>query len=169
MVGPSSHRGSHPVLQPLPVSQSRTSLSAHQHHLQDFHPQTLSNHGRTTNTAPSVVQLFQPLALPANLRPLPPSCCSTFLHPELYFSDCCFTVVFLQAPLTLRSLWSHRFQVIVSYQHGLASGHSHLWTHIPYWWANKSRADHLIQELELRKQQGRPGEPPIPTLHPSIH
>ncbi|XP_008327617.1 PI-PLC X domain-containing protein 1 [Cynoglossus semilaevis] len=61
------------------------------------------------------------------------------------------------APLTLRSLWSHRFQVIVSYQHGLASGHSHLWTHIPYWWANKSRADHLIQELELRKQQGRPG------------
>ncbi|KAG7457393.1 PI-PLC X domain-containing protein 1-like [Solea senegalensis] len=59
--------------------------------------------------------------------------------------------------LTLRNLWSLGYQVIVSYEHNLASCHGDLWPHIPYWWANKCRAEALIEEFELRKQHGRPG------------
>ncbi|XP_068448882.1 uncharacterized protein [Clinocottus analis] len=60
-------------------------------------------------------------------------------------------------PLTLRNLWSLGHSVIVSYEHNLSSCHAELWPHIPYWWANKCRADALIQEFEDRKQHGRPG------------
>ncbi|CAL8271592.1 unnamed protein product [Boreogadus saida] len=60
-------------------------------------------------------------------------------------------------PVTLRNLWAMGYQVIVSYEHKLASGQNDLWAHIPYWWANKCKAEALIQEFEQRKQHGRPG------------
>ncbi|CAN9500259.1 unnamed protein product [Ophioblennius macclurei] len=63
----------------------------------------------------------------------------------------------LQEALSLRTLWSWGHQVIVSYEHNVASCHSELWPHIPYWWANKCRAEALIQEFEHRKRDGRPG------------
>ncbi|XP_053084003.1 PI-PLC X domain-containing protein 1 [Pangasianodon hypophthalmus] len=59
--------------------------------------------------------------------------------------------------VTLRSLWSSGYQVIVSYEHNLANCHKELWSHIPYWWANKCKAEALIEEFERRKQHGRPG------------
>ncbi|XP_060776135.1 PI-PLC X domain-containing protein 1 isoform X2 [Neoarius graeffei] len=59
--------------------------------------------------------------------------------------------------VTLRSLWSSGYQVIVSYEHHLAHCHTELWSHIPYWWANKCKAEALIEEFERRKQHGRPG------------
>ncbi|XP_060723371.1 PI-PLC X domain-containing protein 1 [Tachysurus vachellii] len=59
--------------------------------------------------------------------------------------------------VTLRSLWSSGQQVIVSYEHNLANCHTELWPHVPYWWANKCKAEALIEELERRKQHGRPG------------
>ncbi|XP_069560221.1 PI-PLC X domain-containing protein 1 isoform X2 [Brachyistius frenatus] len=59
--------------------------------------------------------------------------------------------------LTLRRLWALGHQVIVSYEHNIASCHSELWPHIPYWWANKCKAESLIEEFEDRKQHGRPG------------
>ncbi|GAA6077694.1 PI-PLC X domain-containing protein 1 [Tachysurus ichikawai] len=59
--------------------------------------------------------------------------------------------------VTLRSLWSSGQQVIVSYEHNLANCHTELWPHIPYWWANKCKAEALIEEFERRKQHGRPG------------
>ncbi|KAG7276304.1 hypothetical protein CRUP_015627 [Coryphaenoides rupestris] len=59
--------------------------------------------------------------------------------------------------VTLRNLWALGYQVIVSYEHKLASGQSDLWAHIPYWWANKCKPEALIQEFEHRKQHGRPG------------
>uniref|UniRef100_A0A8C5BVC8 Phosphatidylinositol-specific phospholipase C, X domain containing 1 n=1 Tax=Gadus morhua TaxID=8049 RepID=A0A8C5BVC8_GADMO len=62
-----------------------------------------------------------------------------------------------KTPVTLRNLWAMGYQVIVSYEHKLASGQNDLWAHIPYWWANKCKAEALIQEFEQRKQHGRPG------------
>ncbi|CAG5862032.1 unnamed protein product [Menidia menidia] len=59
--------------------------------------------------------------------------------------------------VTLRKLWSSGYQVIVSYEHNIASSHCDLWPHIPYWWANKCKAEALIEEFERRKQHGRPG------------
>ncbi|KAK3556408.1 hypothetical protein QTP70_008098 [Hemibagrus guttatus] len=59
--------------------------------------------------------------------------------------------------VTLRSLWSSCQQVIISYEHNLANCHMELWSHIPYWWANKCKAEALIEEFERRKQHGRPG------------
>lgn len=59
--------------------------------------------------------------------------------------------------VTLRSLWSLGYQVIVSYEHSVSKYHSDLWSHIPYWWANKCKAESLIEEFERRKQHGRPG------------
>ncbi|XP_056235222.1 PI-PLC X domain-containing protein 1 isoform X2 [Seriola aureovittata] len=59
--------------------------------------------------------------------------------------------------LTLRNLWALGYQVIVSYEHNIASCHGDLWPHIPYWWANKCKAEALIEEFEHRKQHGRPG------------
>lgn len=47
--------------------------------------------------------------------------------------------------------------MIVSYEHTIASSHSDLWPHIPYWWANKCKAEALIEAFEYRKQHGRPG------------
>ncbi|XP_023656800.1 PI-PLC X domain-containing protein 1-like [Paramormyrops kingsleyae] len=61
-------------------------------------------------------------------------------------------------PITLRNLWQLGYQVIVSYEHNIKNIHNELWSHIPYWWANKCKAEALIEEFEKRrKQQGRPG------------
>lgn len=65
---------------------------------------------------------------------------------------CCF-----QEVLTLRNLWSVGCSVIVSYEHNMASCHGDLWPHIPYWWANKCKAETLIEAFEYRKKQDRPG------------
>uniref|UniRef100_A0A3Q0RA12 Phosphatidylinositol-specific phospholipase C, X domain containing 1 n=1 Tax=Amphilophus citrinellus TaxID=61819 RepID=A0A3Q0RA12_AMPCI len=60
--------------------------------------------------------------------------------------------------LTLRNLWALGYQVIVSYeQHSMERCHSELWSHIPYWWANKCKAEALIEEFERMKQGRRPG------------
>uniref|UniRef100_A0A671VVL9 Phosphatidylinositol-specific phospholipase C, X domain containing 1 n=1 Tax=Sparus aurata TaxID=8175 RepID=A0A671VVL9_SPAAU len=59
--------------------------------------------------------------------------------------------------LTLRNLWALGCSVIVSYEHSIAGCHSDLWPHIPYWWANKCKAEALIEAFEHRKQHGRPG------------
>ncbi|XP_028856921.1 PI-PLC X domain-containing protein 1 [Denticeps clupeoides] len=59
--------------------------------------------------------------------------------------------------VTLKNLWSKGYQVIVSYQHNVVNSHGDLWSHIPYWWANKCKAEDLIEEFERRKQNGRPG------------
>lgn len=63
-----------------------------------------------------------------------------------------------QEVLTLRNMWALGYQVIVSYEHNIASCHGDLWPHIPYWWANKCKAEALIEEFEHRKQHGRPGD-----------
>lgn len=63
----------------------------------------------------------------------------------------------LQEVLTLRNLWALGCSVIVSYEHNIASCHTDLWPHIPYWWANKCKAEALIEAFEHRKKQGRPG------------
>lgn len=65
---------------------------------------------------------------------------------------CCF-----QEVLTLRNLWASGRSVIVSYEHNIASCHGDLWPHIPYWWANKCKAEALIEAFEHRKKYGRPG------------
>nr|XP_040039566.1 PI-PLC X domain-containing protein 1 [Gasterosteus aculeatus aculeatus] len=59
--------------------------------------------------------------------------------------------------LTLRNLWASGYNVIVSYEHNICSCHGDLWPHIPYWWANKCKAEALIEDFEHRKQHGRPG------------
>lgn len=63
-----------------------------------------------------------------------------------------------QESVTLRNLWALGHTVIVSYDHDLASYHGDLWPPIPYWWANKCKAEALIEEFEHRKQHGRPGD-----------
>ncbi|XP_077054594.1 PI-PLC X domain-containing protein 1 [Siphateles boraxobius] len=60
-------------------------------------------------------------------------------------------------PLTLRSLWTSGYQVVLSYEdHQSAARHVELWNAIPYLWANKPDAEELIQYLEWHKQHGRP-------------
>ncbi|CAM4626026.1 hypothetical protein PO909_005568 [Leuciscus waleckii] len=60
--------------------------------------------------------------------------------------------------LTLRSLWTSGYQVVLSYEDPQSVlHHVELWKSIPYLWANKPDAEELIQYLELRKQEGRPG------------
>lgn len=60
-------------------------------------------------------------------------------------------------PLTLRNLWALGYQVIVSYEHNMAFCHNELFPHIPYWWANKCKAESLIEVFEQKKLHGRPG------------
>ncbi|KAL4656865.1 PI-PLC X domain-containing protein 1-like isoform X1 [Arapaima gigas] len=60
--------------------------------------------------------------------------------------------------VTLRNLWHLGYQLIVSYEHNIKNCHNELWSHIPYWWANKYKAEALIEEFERRRRQsGRPG------------
>lgn len=70
------------------------------------------------------------------------------------------TFIFLKEfPLTLRSLWTSGYQVVLSYEDPQsAARHVELWKAIPYIWANKPDAEELIQYLEWNKQLGRPGE-----------
>ncbi|KAL4656496.1 PI-PLC X domain-containing protein 1-like [Arapaima gigas] len=58
--------------------------------------------------------------------------------------------------VTLKNLWQKCYQVIISYDHSIISFHDQLWAHIPYWWANKCKAEALVQEFECRKERGRP-------------
>ncbi|XP_042582054.1 PI-PLC X domain-containing protein 1 isoform X2 [Cyprinus carpio] len=58
--------------------------------------------------------------------------------------------------LTLRSLWTSGYQVVLSYEDQSASRHKELWPAIPYLWANKPNAEELIYYLECQKQLGRP-------------
>ncbi|XP_006639290.2 PI-PLC X domain-containing protein 1 [Lepisosteus oculatus] len=59
--------------------------------------------------------------------------------------------------VTLRNLWRLGYQVIVSYDHHIMNTTDELWPHITYWWANKCKAETLIEEFERKKQHGRPG------------
>ncbi|XP_016337332.1 PI-PLC X domain-containing protein 1-like isoform X2 [Sinocyclocheilus anshuiensis] len=59
--------------------------------------------------------------------------------------------------LTLRSLWTSGYQVVLSYEDQSTSRHKELWPAIPYLWANKPNAEELIHYLECQKQLGRPG------------
>lgn len=75
-----------------------------------------------------------------------------------------FGILFdFQEELTLRNLWASGYNVIVSYEHNICSCHGDLWPHIPYWWANKCKAEALIEDFEHRKQHGRPGTEVHPT------
>ncbi|XP_074671069.1 PI-PLC X domain-containing protein 1 isoform X1 [Strix aluco] len=59
---------------------------------------------------------------------------------------------------TLRTMWQHGHQVIVSYEEDLeVEEHCELWPAIPYWWGNKTATRALIQYLEHMKRMGRPG------------
>lgn len=63
--------------------------------------------------------------------------------------------------MTLRSLWTSGYQVVLSYEDQSASRHKELWPPIPYLWANKPSAEELIHYLECQKRLGRPGEKSI--------
>lgn len=59
---------------------------------------------------------------------------------------------------TLRQLWAHGQQVIVSYEDETCVGrHAELWPGIPYWWGNKVKSQALLQYLETMRSCGRPG------------
>ncbi|XP_005732467.1 PI-PLC X domain-containing protein 1 [Pundamilia nyererei] len=60
-----------------------------------------------------------------------------------------------KAEVTLRKLWASGYQVIASYEHSTERRHTELWPDIPYWWANKCKAEALIDEFERMKQQNR--------------
>ncbi|XP_068175233.1 PI-PLC X domain-containing protein 1 isoform X2 [Antennarius striatus] len=61
-----------------------------------------------------------------------------------------------ESDLTLRSLWSSGYQVILSYDSETALSHQELWPAIPYWWANQRTAKGVISYLEFEKDLGRP-------------
>lgn len=59
---------------------------------------------------------------------------------------------------TLRQLWAHDQQVIVSYEDETCVGrHPELWPGIPYWWGNQVKSQALLQYLETMRSCGRPG------------
>lgn len=58
---------------------------------------------------------------------------------------------------TLRTMWQHGYQVIVSYEEVMElEKHCELWPAIPYWWGNRTSTHALIQYLERMKRMGRP-------------
>lgn len=61
-----------------------------------------------------------------------------------------------ESVLSLRSLWSSGYQVILSYESQSAVRHQDLWPAIPYWWANKRTAQGVINYLDWNKDLGRP-------------
>ncbi|CAL8255597.1 unnamed protein product [Merluccius merluccius] len=61
-----------------------------------------------------------------------------------------------EAVPTLRSLWSNRWQVLLSYEDQSATSHPELWPAIPYWWANQRTAQGVIKYLDWQKDMGRP-------------
>ncbi|TNM94014.1 hypothetical protein fugu_002190 [Takifugu bimaculatus] len=69
--------------------------------------------------------------------------------PEV--SDC------VQEAPTLRSCWSRRQQLVVSYDdQRMALQYPQLWTGIPYWYADSSDPKKVISYLEAMKCSGRP-------------
>lgn len=59
---------------------------------------------------------------------------------------------------TLRQLWAHDQQVIVSYEDETSVGrHTELWPGIPYWWGNQAKSQAVLQYLETMRSCGRPG------------
>lgn len=63
-----------------------------------------------------------------------------------------------EAVVTLRHLWSLKYQVLLSYDDQTAARHNELWPAIPYLWANKPTAEGLLDYLEWEKSLGRPGQ-----------
>lgn len=63
-----------------------------------------------------------------------------------------------ETTVTLRNLWSLKYQVLLSYDDQTAARHNELWPPIPYLWANKPTAEELLDFLEWEKSLGRPGE-----------
>lgn len=61
-----------------------------------------------------------------------------------------------EATVTLRHLWSLKYQVLLSYDDQTAARHNELWPAIPYLWANKPTAEGLLDYLEWEKSLGRP-------------
>ncbi|XP_018428650.1 PREDICTED: PI-PLC X domain-containing protein 1 [Nanorana parkeri] len=57
---------------------------------------------------------------------------------------------------TLRNMWKKGFQIIVSYDNNIAVKNEYLWPSIPYWWANTTNKNSLINFLERKKHLGRP-------------
>ncbi|XP_035763452.1 PI-PLC X domain-containing protein 1 isoform X2 [Neolamprologus brichardi] len=74
---------------------------------------------------------------------------------HLYFYHGVYTTLTVEAEVTLRKLWASGYQVIASYEHSTERRHTELWPDIPYWWANKCKAEALIDEFERMKQQNR--------------
>ncbi|XP_026219184.1 PI-PLC X domain-containing protein 1-like [Anabas testudineus] len=61
-----------------------------------------------------------------------------------------------EAP-TLRSCWSRRQQVVVSYDNPqVVLQHPELWPEMPYWYANSTDPKEVIAYLEAQKHGGRP-------------
>ncbi|RXM35341.1 PI-PLC X domain-containing protein 1 [Acipenser ruthenus] len=75
---------------------------------------------------------------------------------DLYFYHGVYTTITVEETVTLRNLWRLGYQVIISYENDIMNFYDDLWPHISYWWANKCKAEALIQEIERRKQHGRP-------------
>ncbi|MGH0123966.1 UNVERIFIED_CONTAM: hypothetical protein FKN15_009478 [Acipenser sinensis] len=75
---------------------------------------------------------------------------------DLYFYHGVYTTITVEETVTLRNLWRLGYQVIISYENDIMNFYDDLWPHISYWWANKCKAEALIQEFERRKQHGRP-------------
>ncbi|KAL6107623.1 plcxd1 [Pungitius sinensis] len=61
-----------------------------------------------------------------------------------------------EAVLTLRSLWTSGFQVLLSYDSQAAARHADLWPPLPYWWANQRTAQGVTSYLDWNKDLGRP-------------
>ncbi|XP_075937656.1 PI-PLC X domain-containing protein 1 [Anarhichas minor] len=61
-----------------------------------------------------------------------------------------------EAVLTLRSLWTSGYQVVLSYDSQFAARHAELWPPIPYWWANQRTAQGVTSYLDWNKDLGRP-------------
>ncbi|KAM6938335.1 PI-PLC X domain-containing protein 1 isoform 2-T2 [Lycodopsis pacificus] len=61
-----------------------------------------------------------------------------------------------EAVLTLRSLWTSGYQVVLSYDSQFAARHAELWPPIPYWWANQRTAQGVTGYLDRNKDLGRP-------------
>ncbi|KAJ8256148.1 hypothetical protein COCON_G00200120 [Conger conger] len=58
--------------------------------------------------------------------------------------------------LTLRGLWTSRYQVLLSYEDEAAARHRELWPDIPYWWANQRTALGVTTYLDQQREKGRP-------------
>ena len=161
VAGRSSQRGGHPLLQPLPRPEPGAPHAAAHNHTQRLHLQTLSQNGTTSPPVYTKTKswcLSQPLSVSPGDQTVIPALMFDFKKLNISHNRILrLWFCWFQEALTLRKLWAVGYQVIVSYEHNIASCHSELWPHVPYWWANKCKAEALIEEFEHRKQHGRPG------------